>query len=131
MNPDGSPHVTPIGSLLLDANETKGVYFEIFTQQLRKNIESNPKVCVLATNSSRWFWVTSFFKGKFSMAPAFRLIGTAGVRRSATPEEIARWEKRVRFLRPMKGYAMMWGNLTHVREIIFDRCEPVRLGKMT
>ncbi|WP_156877539.1 hypothetical protein [Shimazuella kribbensis] len=31
VNPDDSPHVTPIGSFMLIKNEPKGLYFQIFT----------------------------------------------------------------------------------------------------
>jgi uncharacterized protein len=57
INLDGTPHVTPIGSLLLNRAEPKGIYFEIFTSTLRKNVERDPNVCVLAVNSGRWFWI--------------------------------------------------------------------------
>ena len=74
---DGTPHVTPIGSLML-TEPGKGIYFEKFTSQLPKNYRHNPNITVLAVNSGRWFWLKSLLSGKFKQTPAIRLIGTAG-----------------------------------------------------
>ncbi len=129
--PDGTPHVTPIGSLILSPSEPKGVYFEIFTSQLRKNIEHNPDVCVLAVNSGISFWVRSLLKGRFSEAPAIRLLGKVGPRRTPTESEIARWRRKLRPIQWLKGSGRLWGNLSAVRDIHFTRVEPIRMGKMT
>jgi len=131
VNADGTPHVTPIGSLLLDREEARGVYFEIFTSRTRKNVEANPNICVLAVNSAMGFWLKSLMKGKFVEPPGARLYGKAGPRRLATPEEIAHWHRRTGFLRRLKGYDMLWGNLTYVREVAFTRYEPVLMGRMS
>jgi len=56
VNADGTPHLTPIGSLLLREEEPTGFYFELFTRQLPHNLEQ-PQVCILAVNSSKWFWL--------------------------------------------------------------------------
>jgi len=131
VNSDGSPHVTPIGSLLLDKATQTGVYFEIFTTQLRRNIETNPNICVLAVNSGIRFWLKSLLFGRFSKAPATRLYGVAGKRREARPTEVQRWKKQTGYLKRFKGYKLLWGNLTHVREVKFHRVESVKMGKMT
>ena len=52
---NGEPHITPIGSLIL-GKPGKGIYFEKFTQTMPCNFLSNRKICVLAVNSSKWFW---------------------------------------------------------------------------
>jgi hypothetical protein len=130
VNADGSPHITPIGSLIL-GKDGKAFYFEIFTAKMRHNFEKDARICVLAVNSSRWLWFKALLRGQFATPPALRLIGTVGERRAATPQEIALWEKRVRLLRWMKGYDRLWGNLAHVREIQFTACEPVHLGSLT
>lgn len=130
VNPDGSPHVTPIGSLIL-TQPGQGFYFEKFTQQLPRNLAANNRVCVLAVNSSRWFWIGSLFRGRFPTRPAIRLHGVAGELRPATEREKALWLKRVRPARFSKGHAMMWRDMDQVREIAFDRVEPVRIGRMT
>ncbi|MCB1754457.1 MAG: pyridoxamine 5'-phosphate oxidase family protein [Gammaproteobacteria bacterium] len=127
---DGEPHVTPIGSLIL-GKPGEGFYFEKFTQHLPRNIGKNSRVCVLAVNSSRWFWIKSLLGGKFSLPPAVRLHGTAQELRPATEREMARWQKRVSSVRFTKGHRLMWSEMSMVRVIRFDRIEPVRIGRMT
>jgi hypothetical protein len=127
---DGTPHVTPIGSLIL-GKPGKGFYFEKFTHNLPRNIENSSRVCVLAVNSSRWFWVKSLFGGRFNMPPAVRLYGVAKELRPATDREATLWQKRVSSARFTKGHALMWREMSMVREIEFDRIEPVHIGRMT
>jgi hypothetical protein len=126
----GAPHVTPIGSLIL-GKPGKGFYFEKFTQHLPQYIENNNRVCVLAVNSSKWFWMKSLFGGKFNMPPAVRLHGVAKELRPATKHEVSLWQKRVHSTRYSKGHKLMWREMSMVREIEFDRIEPVHIGSMT
>ncbi|KAA3619333.1 MAG: pyridoxamine 5'-phosphate oxidase family protein [Calditrichaeota bacterium] len=127
---DGEPHVTPIGSLIL-GKSGQGFYFEKFPQHLPQNIKTNKQICVLAVNSSRWFWFKSLVGGKFTTPPAVRLHGVAGELRDATDIEIALWQKRVNSVRFSKGHALMWREMCMVREIKFNKIEPVQIGKMT
>jgi hypothetical protein len=87
VNENGEPHVTPSGSLLL-RKPGHGLYFEEFPRQLPQNLLHNQQVCILAVNSSRWFWIKSLFRGQFTSPPAIRLFGTAGQLREATEKEI-------------------------------------------
>ena len=127
---NGEPHVTPIGSLIL-GKPGHGFYFEKFTQHLPLNYASNRNICVLAVNSSRWFWLKSLVGGRFTSPPAVRLHGVAGDLREATGTEIALWQKRVRRVSFSKGHAMLWRSMSMVRDIEFTRIEPVHIGKMT
>ena len=127
---DGEPHVTPIGSLIL-GSPGQGVYFEEFPSRLPNNLTKNPKFCVLAVNSGRWFWLSSLIRGKFGSMPAVRLHGEAGKVRAATDEEIALWQRRVRSVRFTRGHAKIWRNMRVVRDIRFTRIEPVHIGEMT
>jgi uncharacterized protein len=131
VNPDGSPHVTPIGSLVLDPVEPKGFYVEEYLRQMSANIERHHRVSILAVNSSKLFWLKSLFKGEFAMPPAVRLNGAAGRRREATAAEMALWQKKIRPFRRLKGYELLWKNMKHIREIQFDTVEPVNTGIMT
>lgn len=131
VNVDGTPHVSPIGSLVLRRDEPKGVFFEAFTTQLPQNLQHNRRVCILAVNSSRWFWYKALLRGRFSQLPAVRLMGSVGERRKATPLEIELWRKRVRRVRWLRGFNLLWGQFEYVREIDFDAFEPVQLGVMT
>ncbi len=127
---DGTPYVSPIGSLIL-LEDNRGFYFEYFTRRLPINLKKNQRVAVLAVDSSKWFWLTSLFRGKFRRPPALRLLGTAGVRRKATEREMALWKKRIRPFRGLKGYDLLWSDMDEVREIVFDECLNVNLGEMT
>ena len=127
---NGEPHVTPIGSLIL-GEPGEGVYFEKFTKQLPKNIRLSNRVCVLAVNSSMLFWIKSLLKGRYEIPPAVRLYGEAKELRPATEQEVALWRKRVRSVSFTKGHKLMWSSMNMVREIKFDRVEPVNIGRMT
>ena len=73
VNENGEPHVTPIGSLIL-SKPGFDFYFERFTRQLPRNLDESRQVCVLAVNSSRWFWLKSLLGGRFPSVPAIRFI---------------------------------------------------------
>lgn len=126
----GMPHVTPIGSLIL-TEPGKGYYFDIFTKGLAENLSANPRVCVLAVNGGIFFWLKGLIRGRFAANPALRLYGTVGPRREATDKERGRWHRRVALAKPFKGFKMLWGNLRYVRDIEFDRVQPVNIGAMT
>ena len=130
VNEDGSPHITPIGSLCLRDNYT-GYYFEEFTQKMIKNFKHNNRVCILAGESRMLFWLRSFFKGICPSTPGVRLYGTIGERMIGSEEEIAVFKKRVERFRKRKGYKILWENMKYLREINFDSFEPVTLGPMT
>ena len=61
--------------------------------------------------------------GKFSTAPAVRLMGTVKELREATPDEIAAWHNRIAFARLTKGYEIMWSRMKSVRDVQFDSFE--------
>ena len=127
---DGYPHVTPIGFVFL-RDDFSAYYFEEYTKRLRENVEHNPRVCLCLVNSGAIFWLRSLYKGRFAAAPGIRLRGLAGERRAATEAEKAAYRTRVRSLRNLKGYALIWQDLSHVREIKLESCEPVSYPGMT
>ncbi len=127
---NGAPHVTPIGSLIL-SKPGQGFYFEKFPKRLPRNLKINQQVCVLAVNSSRWFWLKSLVRGKFTHPPAIRLHGKTGELREATDKEIALWQNRVKLTRFSKGHTLIWRDMSKVRDIKFTRVEPVHIGEMT
>ncbi len=128
--PDGTPHVAPIGSVvLLEAGH--GIYFEEFPTRMPSHFEQNAKVCVMGVNSGRRFWIRSLLRGRFDSPPAIRLHGVVGARRQATEPELAFFTRRVRGTRRTRGHRLLWTNMNMVREIRFTKCDMVNLGAMT
>ena len=127
---DGSPHVTPIGALIL-RDDCSGFYFEENPVRLPRNLKINSRVCVLAINSDKMFWLKSLTDGKFVTPPGVRLYGRAGRLRGATPDEIALWQAKIAPLKGTKGYDLLWSRFSQVRDIAFDAFEPVETGEMT
>jgi uncharacterized protein len=113
---DGSPHITPIGSMILRDDKT-GFYFEGFSQEIPKNVKLNHRVCVMAVNTGKLFWLKSIIKGRFRTPPGVRLYGKAGEKRKSPADEMAKWQKRIKSLRKFKGYDLLWGDLKYVRDI--------------
>ena len=130
VTPDGRPHVTPIGSLIL-LEPGHAIYFEEYPRSMPRNFESHPEVCVLAVHSGLLFWLAAILRGRFRTPPAIRLHGTVGQCREATAEERALWGKRTRHLRRTKGYGLMWAGMHTVRDVNFSRVEGVHFGEMT
>ena len=74
---DGLPHVAPIGALFLREDRT-GFFFDEFTVGTSRNVKQNPRVCILAVNSTQAFWQTSLFAGKFTTPPRREAHGFFG-----------------------------------------------------
>ena len=127
---DNNPTVTPIGSLFLNDNQT-GFYFEKYPTKLPLHAKTNQKICALAVNSSKWFWLKSLFKGRFKTNPAIKLYGILGERRKATEKEISRLNRRMKATKGLKGNTYLWKKMDYVRDITFDKVETINLGKMT
>ena len=130
VNPDGSPHVTAIGSLVL-REPCRGFYFEEFPSKTKRNLNRDPRVSVMAVNTGRLFWLKALLWGRFASLPGLRISGMAGERRSATEEEKSMWLKRVRTARGSRGYNILWRDMKTVRDIHFESVEPIHLGTMT
>jgi len=127
---DNNPTVTPIGSLFLN-NDQAGFYFEKFPSKLPKHSRTNPNICLLAVNSSRWFWLKALFKGSFADNPAIKLYGSLGDRRKATEKEIRRLNRRMKMTNGLQGNTYLWKSMEFVREVKFNKAEKINLGKMT
>ncbi len=130
VNADGSAHVAPYASLVLNANCT-GYYSDAFPNQMSRNLARDPRVCIMAVDTGTGYWLKSLFKGRFDNWPGVRLYGTVGKSRKARAGEIERWLKRVKQFKWFKGYDLIWKDLHTVRDIAFDRFEPVYCGRMT
>ena len=127
---DNIPTVTPIGSLFLN-NDKTGFYFEKYPVKLKMYSKINRKICVLAVNSNRWFWINSLFKGQFNSHPGIKLYGELGEKREATEIEIKRLNRRMRMTKGLKGNKYLWRSRVTVRELTFTKAEKINLGEMT
>jgi hypothetical protein len=127
---DGQPNATPIGSFFLNRDGFTGFYFEIFTKNIPANAKANPKVCIMAVNSGRWYWLKSLLFGKFETPPMTKIYGTLGERRAPTAAEIERGNRRLGLMKILPGGKKLFGNMAFVREIKFDEFEVAKLGSM-
>lgn len=127
---ENMPTVTPIGSLFLNDDQT-GFYFERFPTKLPMYSKINKKICALAVNSNRWFWINSLFKGKFIAYPGIKLYGELGGTREASKIEIKRLNRRMKMTKRLKGHKYLWGGMTVVRDLTFAKAEKINLGEMT
>ena len=100
---ENQPTSTPIGSLFLNDDQT-GFYFEKYPTKLRTLSPSNKNVCVLAVDSSKWFWFKSLFAGRFDSYPAVKLYGEIGERRKSSEIELNALKRRLRSIKRLKGH---------------------------
>jgi hypothetical protein len=126
----GRPHVSPIGSLILSREPGRGFWFERFTTTLPRNLEGDARLCALAVDTRLSLWGRALLQGRFPRAPGIRLRGFAGERRKAGDEELAYFQRRVRFARWTRGYKLLWSDFDRGREVTFDEVLPIRLGRM-
>ena len=123
----GKPRLTPIGSLFLNYDQT-GFYFEKYCASLPRFATGHPDICIMAVNTSKWYWFRSLYKGRFKGTPAVKLYGKLGHRRQATDQEMVRFENRFKLTKRLKGYNLLWKDLTFIREISFHEIRIVEFG---
>lgn len=129
VNADGSPNVTPIGTVFLGDTGT-GFYFDQYTEALARNLDADSRVCVLAVDSSPLFWFRSLLTARFPAPPGVRLYGAVGAKRPATDEELRQVRNRVRIPVRLKGGRLLWSDFSHVRDLTFTDYRPVRYPHM-
>ncbi len=130
INADGSPHLTPIGSLIL-RDDCTGFYIEAFTVRLSQNVARDQRVCVYFGNMGFVAQMRAFFLGRVDRLGGVRLSGTVGPRRDLTADERERFLGSVHHLRWSRGYRLLWGNLNTARDIVFTDARPITLGPLT
>jgi uncharacterized protein len=134
LNDDGSPHLTPIASLVL-RDDCTGFYFEGFTQHMRKNLDRDGRISVLFLDCHISHWISPLVKGSISQPIAVRLNGIAGMRRIASKlEENAfkkgSWIINLARIFNLRGYQILWKPLSYVRDIKFHSFEAIDMGAM-
>jgi len=132
IGPDGQPHVTPIGSVML-GEPGHGVYLDVLNVELGRNLDRDPRVAVMAVDSGRRTWLTALLRGRFDTPPGVRLLGTAGPPRPLTDGERDRFRRRVRLALRTKGGAQLWGRDGNyqARDLVITEVVPVRIPRMT
>jgi uncharacterized protein len=106
-------------------------YFEEHTRKLRQNVQADPRVCLLLVNSKRWLWLRALYRGRFESPPGMRLTGVASARRPATQVELTAYQARVKPFRRLRGYDLIWKDLSHVRDITLTGLAPILYPTMT
>ncbi|MFI8974700.1 pyridoxamine 5'-phosphate oxidase family protein [Nocardia asteroides] len=125
----GAPNITPIGTLFLRENRT-GYFFDRYTHALTRNVDTDPRICLMAVNSGGTYWLRALLTARFPTPPGIRLYGTAGPRRHASAAELDALRRRVRPLRALRGGKLLWSDLTHVRDFTFTEFRLVRYPVM-
>jgi Protein of unknown function (DUF2867)/Pyridoxamine 5'-phosphate oxidase len=128
---DGSPHITPIGSVVLDEEALTGFYIEGYTSRLPTNLNHDPRICIYAEQGSMLSMLWSLLTGRAGKPMGVRLYARAGERRPVTKEELDRALHQLRIARWTRGYKRLFGKLSHVRELTFERFEPIIAGELT
>ncbi|MCJ8344051.1 pyridoxamine 5'-phosphate oxidase family protein [bacterium] len=126
----GHPHISPIGSVYL-IDETRGYFIEMFTTSPTKRHKEQDKACIMAINTSLWFWFKSLFLGRFPTIPGVRLLVDLKEKRPATEKERERFLKKVRPFRFLKGHKILWSSTGQIREFTIDQIIPLKMSKMT
>jgi hypothetical protein len=130
VTPEGSPHVTPIGSIVLHRSEPRGYYHPKFTAKLRRTLDAGGRFELLFVDTRLGQWLPALLRGRFDRLIAARLSGSALPRREATEDEARRWRARVRPVRWTRGYELLWKEMRFVQELRFDGLAPIRFGGM-
>ncbi|MBI4651677.1 pyridoxamine 5'-phosphate oxidase family protein [Candidatus Desantisbacteria bacterium] len=131
VNEDGSPNIAPVGSFIFLEYPGKAFFFDKFFTTTSKNIDRDPRICVIGVNSGFLFWMNSLRRGYFSSPPGIRLTGIAGQKREATDKERAMWLDKVKTARRTKGYKILWADMKHIRDVEFKTYELGSVGEMT
>ncbi|MBI3149898.1 MAG: pyridoxamine 5'-phosphate oxidase family protein [Betaproteobacteria bacterium] len=131
VNADGSPHLTPIGSVWLEKQPGKAMLFQRFTRQLPENAQSDDRVCLLATRNDAWFWIKALLRGRFDAPPGVRIVARLGPPRPARPEEIARFHGRMSIFRWTRGFRLLWADLRVARDLSIESVLPVKIGPVS
>lgn len=131
VNDDGTPQVTPIGSLWLHGDRPRAIYFDMFNRRLASNLNARQRVMVMAVDPRYSLWIAAFVRGHFTRHLAIRLAGTVSPRRRPQDEETRRIERLFRRTRFTRGSRLLRSRIEWIRDIDFDAVAPVRVGRMT
>ena len=129
INADGSPHITPIGSMFL-TDEERGFFIDIFPTQMRDNLKRDPRATIMVVNAGKLYWFFSLLFGRFFGPPAVRLRVRIGDRRPSNADEQKRFKRRIGPFRFLPGGRKLWHTLKFARDITIDEVVPIRIPTM-
>ncbi|MCA9491276.1 MAG: hypothetical protein KC621_15200 [Myxococcales bacterium] len=128
---DGSPRLTPVGSVMLSEEPGHLVFVELFAHGLAARLDADPRICLMGVDSGRLLWLSSLWRARFPSPPALRMWGQASPSsRPITPDEERRWLRRVGWLRRTRGGARLWGHPGPVRDVRVESLDGVGLAGM-
>lgn len=125
---EGFPHSSPIGSVFIE-DKYSGYFIELFSKSINDN--SSKYASILAVNTSVKYWIKSLYQGKFSSHPAIRILVELEEARDISEKEKNRFLRRVKILKYLKGYELLWSQARFVRPFSIKKTIPVKLGAMT
>jgi uncharacterized protein len=129
VDPNGNPHVTPIGHAFFRDDMT-GFYFDAYSRAMPRHFAANNRICLMAVNSSSWFWLRSLVAARFATPPGIRIFGTVSEQRDATQAEVQRLSASIRTTQRLRGHNLLWGSLNRVRDMRFTSLLPVEYPVM-
>lgn len=127
----GAPHISPVGSVMLDREAPRGIFLEKFVRNLPRNLREDDRFAMLLVDTRATTWAAALLRGRFAGALGVRLVGRTGPRRPSTEEEQERFRRRVHGLRFLRGHGLLWSDLAHARDFTVERAIPVIAGAMT
>jgi len=128
---DGRPHATPIGSVTLLPEPGRAVYFDVFNARLARNIEHDPRVCILAVDARKRVWLGALVRGRFNAPAGLQFDAVVGPRRPITDVELDRFHRDVGPLLRTRGGRAVWSDVRFARDVTIESVRPLRLGALT
>lgn len=120
------PHELPIESLMLSATPGRAVYVVTpGTAELSRRLDTNPALSVIGRATKR---STPFHRLTRRRLGGVELIGRAGTRRRATPDELMRWQAALASSEEVNGFPVRVGTYAYIRELRFHAVVPLESG---
>jgi len=125
VSPDGEPSVMPIGSLVLNADPTR-FFMERFPRRLAENAAANPRICLLAENTS----LRALVKAARRPDAFFgvKLYGDLGDVRPATPDDVRRIKARLPLGKTTAIQRALLSGPVTVRDLTFTGAEALAVA---
>ena len=92
------------------------VSFDTYSTTFSENLQHQPLACIQAVNSSKLFWLSSMFKGKFKHYPVYVYMQKLAIYVLLQRKKL---KSRISYLyiKWSKGSKLIWSSFHHVRDI--------------